>query len=253
MKKLIIANWKANPESIGKAEILAKETEAAIPALKNAEVVIAPPFPFLHSIGSLLARAQLGAQDVWGTGGPYTGMVSARQLKSMGVAYVIVGHSERRIHAGETDAMIQKKLSAVLEHGLKPVLCIGERQRQGSEIPAIAGEQLSAALAGIKKEMLRRLTVAYEPVWAISTTSVASGATTPDGAFRARIYIEKLLVSLFGARAAREARIIYGGSVTPDNVLAFLTEGAMDGALVGGASLDPKKFGEIVSSAAEIA
>ncbi len=249
MKKLIIANWKSNPESAGKAKVLAEKTEAAVSAYKNIEVVVAPPFPFLESVGALLSSVELAAQDVWGMEGPYTGMVSARQLKSLGVTHVIIGHSERRIHAGETDAMIQKKLSAVLAQGLHAVLCIGEYQRQGSEIPAMVGDQLSTALKGIKKEMLRRLTVAYEPVWAISTSAGARGPATPDTAFRARIYIEKILAVLFGARAATAARVIYGGSVAPGNISAFIAEGRMDGALVGGASLDAKKIGAIVRSA----
>src|SRR3989344_257322 len=253
MKKLVIANWKAHPENAAKARALAQDTEVAIAAYKNAEVVIAPPFPFLPVVGSLLTRARLGSQDVWGAEGPYTGMVSARQLKSLGVGYVIVGHSERRIHAGETDEMIHRKVAAVLRRGLKPVLCIGERERQGGEVPVIVGVQLSSALKGLKKEWLGRLIVAYEPVWAISTAAGSTGAATPDSAFRARIYIEKTLVSLFGARTARDVRIIYGGSVTPVNIAAFLAESRMNGVLVGSASLDAKKFGQIVRSAAEVA
>ncbi|MEK7099051.1 MAG: triose-phosphate isomerase [Patescibacteria group bacterium] len=252
MKKLIIANWKANPESAVKATVLAEKIESATSIYKNADIVIAPPFPFLPLVGDMLSRARLGSQDVWNTEGPYTGMVSPRQLKSLGVAYVIIGHSERRIHAGETDDMIQKKLAGALASGLQAVLCVGETERQGSELSAMVGEQVRTALKSIKKEWLRRLTVVYEPVWAISTMADTAGAATPDTAFRARMYIEKILTSLFGGRASRDVRIIYGGSVTPANITSFLTEGAMDGVLVGKASLDPKKIGEIVRLAASL-
>lgn len=252
MKKLIIANWKAHPETARKAHSLARAAEKTASLRGNAEVVIAPPFPFLESVGSLLSRARLGAQDISWTGGDYTGMVAPQHLKSLGVRYVIVGHSERRIHAGETDAMIQKKIFAVLQYDMKAVFCVGEYVRRGGDMPAIVGDQIKTALAGLKPQALKQIIVAYEPVWAISTAAESAGPTTPDSAFRARLYIEKTLVSLFGARATRDARVIYGGSVTPDTVAGFLTDGAMDGVLVGGASLDEKAFGKIVRSAAEI-
>lgn len=253
MRHLIVANWKSNPENIKKAEALALATERKISKYRNIDIVVAPPFPFLDAVGAVLSRARLGAQDVWWADGPYTGAVSVRQVKSMGVRYVIIGHSERRIRMGEDDAMIEKKLHAALEQGVRAILCVGESERHGADVPAVVGEQLNAALAGLKKQVLPRLTIAYEPVWAISTSSGGNGADTPDYAFRARLLIMKALVSLFGANAARDVRVIYGGSVTSRNIAAFLTEGKMDGALVGRASLDPQQFSEIVRSAADVA
>lgn len=252
MKKIIIANWKANPENSAKARALAEATERIAADHPAVEVVVAPPSPFLTEVGAVLAKAVLGSQDAWWTGGPYTGAVSVRQLKSLGVRSVIIGHSERRLYAGETDAMIHKKTAAVLDAGMRAILCVGETDRTDGEMPAMVGEQLRSALAGLKKQLLKRLVIAYEPVWAISTTGGAAGSATPDAAFRARIYIEKTIISLFNTRAARDVRVIYGGSVTPANVASFLSEGNMDGVLVGGQSLDPKKFEEVVRSAADI-
>lgn len=245
----IIANWKANPATPRKAIELARKVERRIGRIKNVEVVIAPPFPFLAGVGRILRRAKLGAQDAFWTGGPYTGEVSPVQLAAVGVSHVIIGHSERRIHLGESDETIQKKLPAVLGRGLAAILCVGERERAGSEIPAIVGTQLEQALAGVKKSHTRNLLVAYEPIWAISTTPGAA-ADTPEGAFRAMLYIRRILSRLYGRPAAESVRVLYGGSVTPENAQAFLREGKMDGALVGGASLDPDEFAEIVRRAA---
>lgn len=250
MKKLIIANWKVHPKNTAKARALADATERIARDHRAIEVVVAPPFPFLADAGAVLKKAVLGSQDAWWADGAYTGGVSPRQLKSLGVAYAIIGHSERRIYAGETDILIEKKVRATLDAGLTVVLCVGETERQDGEMPARVGQQLTTALTGLTKQSLKRLVIAYEPVWAISTTADARGAATPDVAFRARIYIEKTITSLFDTRGARDVRIIYGGSVTPANVASFLSEGNMDGALVGSQSLDPKKFEEVVSHAA---
>ena len=256
MRKIIIANWKMSPDSPGRAAALARKIEREISqlqisVLRNTEIIIAPPFPFLMPVGSALKRVKLGAQDVfWEVAGAYTGEVSWRELKNLKAEYVIIGHSERRVYLGETDEMVNKKLRGVLENGLSAILCIGERERAGGDIPSVVGVELESALAGIKKTFLKNLAVAYEPIWAISTNSGNHGPDTPDNAFRARIYIEKILTDLFGRAAARAVRVIYGGSVTAANTAAFMEEGKMDGVLVGGASLDPKRFGAIVRAAA---
>ena len=246
---LLIANWKANPDAPGRALLLAQKIERMLPASRKAEIVIAPPFPFLPVIGRALKKAKLGAQNVfWEDCGPYTGEVSWCHLRRFGIKYVIVGHSERRIHLGETDEMIAKKMTALLAHGMKPVLCIGERERDEGAIPAIVGEQLRAALSGVKKEWAKNIVIAYEPVWAISTMPDAK-PDTPDNAFRATIYIRKILTDRFGRQEAARCRIIYGGSVSPENISSFLREGKMEGALVGGASLKPDVFAEIIRRA----
>ena len=251
-KTVIIANWKSNPDSPGRAVLLARKIDRGITKYRNTEVVIAPPFPFLSPVRAVLKKSKLGAQNTfWSDCGPFTGEVSWHQLKHLGVSHVIVGHSERKIYLGETDEMINKKVKATLEHGITPILCVGERERKNSEIPDIVGEQLKNALVGIKKSFIKNLIVAYEPIWAISTMPGAR-PDTPDNAFRTMVYIRRTLAGLYGRRAADLIRIIYGGSVNSSNITPFLTEGKMEGALVGGASLNPEEFIKIIGQANKI-
>lgn len=255
-KKIIIANWKMNPGAVAEAQALAKKIERATArqgASGRAEVVIAPPAVFLVPVARVLSRVALGAQNAfWEDAGPYTGEVSPAELKSVGVRYVIVAHSERKANLGETDEMIAKKIAAVTRAGMTAILCIGERHREGADIPAEVGLQVKSALSGLKKKFLRNLIVCYEPVWAISTASGARPAE-PDDAFRAAVYIRKIVGGIFGPAAGREARVIYGGSVTAKNIASFIGAGGMGGALVGAASLNEKEFSEIIRSAAGVA
>lgn len=250
MKKLlIIANWKMNPDAPGRAALLANKIERSLARVRNVDVVIAPPFPFLLPIAAVIKRAKLGSQNVfWQDCGPYTGEVSWHQLKHIKVDYVIVGHSERKIFLGETDEMIHDKVRILLENNMTPILCVGERERVGDDIPEIVGEQIRAALKGIKKSLLKKLVIAYEPIWAISTMPNAR-PDTPASAFQAVIYIRKVMSELYGRTMGDEIQIIYGGSVNAKNIKGFLEEGRMQGALVGGASLDAAEFGEIVAIA----
>lgn len=249
IKPLIIANWKMNPDSAGQAVLLANKIERLISRTHHVEVVLAPPFPFLLSIASVLKRAKLGAQNVcWEDTGPYTGEVSWRQLKHLKVEYVIVGHSERKIFLGETDEMINKKVRALLANGITAVLCVGEQKRTGDDIPEVVGMQIEAALAGVKRGFLKKLVIAYEPIWAISTTLYAKPDTS-ENAFRAMIYIRQVVSKLYGRKASEDITIIYGGSVKAKNIDGFLRDGHMQGALVGGASLNPSEFLEIVKKA----
>lgn len=253
MKKIIVANWKMNPDTPGRAAALAaKYRNIEVSTFRNIELVAAPPFLFLIPVAGALPKGiKLGSQDAfWADVGPYTGETSPHQLKHLKVEYVIIGHSERRIHVGETDEMINKKVRAVLENGLSAILCIGERERTGRDIPSLVGEQIKSALAGVKKQLLKNVVIAYEPVWAISTIPGTKGADTPDSAFRARIYIVKILTELFGQSAVKTIRIIYGGSIGASNAALFLGEGRMDGLLVGGGSLYPKEFAGIVRASA---
>lgn len=251
-KPLIIANWKMNPAVAQEASELALQTEKAAAANPGVETVIAPPFPFLHVVHSSINTVKLGAQNAfWEDVGPFTGEVSWRQLNDTGVSHVIVGHSERRMYLHESDEMVHKKLRAVLGNGMYAVLCIGERQREGNEIPAEAGEQLRGGLQGIKKSLLAKLVVAYEPVWAISTNSGAR-PDTPENAFQAMMYIRKILTTMHDRKTADSVRIIYGGSVNAKNISLFLKDGGMQGALVGSASLQPKEFQEIIRLAGQV-
>lgn len=240
-----------NLSSFEEAEKLVLDLLPNIAKNKKTKVVLCPPFLWLNSLSRKYKKSvSFGAQNVfWKDAGAFTGEVSPPMLRSAGVEYVIIGHSERKIYLGETDEMINKKINAVLQAGLISILCIGERERgEDGEIPGVVADQLKKALEGVNKSQLKKIIIAYEPVWAISTMP-GSKSDTPDNAFRASIFIRKVLADFYGRRAAGEVKIIYGGSVNSANIGAFIKEGKMEGALVGGASLDPAEFSKIVESA----
>lgn len=246
-RPIIIANWKMNPLTFQEAEKLLLDLLPEAAKNKKVEVVICPPFVWLTDLSHKYKKSVVfGGQNVfWKDSGPYTGEISPQMLKSSGVSYVIIGHSERKIHLGETDEMINKRLKAALEAGLVSVLCIGEKERSGDGIPAVVGEQLKKALEGVGKKSVKKLIVAYEPVWAVSTMP-GSQADNPDNAFRAMIFIRKVLTDLYDRKTAEGVKIIYGGSVSSVNIASFFKEGKMEGVLVGGASLDAQEFTKIV-------
>jgi|SRR3990167_8123748 len=235
MRKLIIANWKSNPGSPASAVKLARATD-------RVGIVIAPPHVFLEHVAEVLNKSELGAQDVYGAkSGPYTGEASLNQLKSLGVKYIILGHSERRKYLKESDELIALKVKAALKAGFKVILCVGE----GS---AIRRRGLTASkkfvLNQLKSDIPRRvqkgkLIVAYEPVWAISTFKGAK-PDTPEGASLMISFIKKSLSKI-------KPKVIYGGSVNASNAKAFLKERVIDGALIGGISLKPLEFHKIIS------
>ena len=256
MKKLVVANWKENPESERDAVSLAKRIEKGISKSGKNEVVIAPPFPFLSAVEKVFKRVKLCAQNVfWENKGAYTGEVSPTMLKNSGVEYVIIGHSERR-RLGETDEMLNKKVKASLKAGLKVILCVGEHERKrdlGFRIYELRKAQnyvkwqLEKDLKNIPKSKFlnhKSLIVAYEPVWAISTNK-NSNADTPENALEMIKFIKKFCYSQF---AIRNLPVLYGGSVTSQNAKSFLQYKEIDGALVGGASLKAEEFGKIVKS-----
>lgn len=262
MKKIIIANWKMNPDSIGRAVRIAREISTGILGIKNIEVVIAPPFVYISNL-SALAKAsadkqslthnfQLGAQDTfWENIGPHTGEVSWNQLKHFGVEYVIVGHSEKRAF-GETNEIINKKLKAVLGSGMKAVLCVGEKEKKKDVVfPQEVATELKEGFKNIKKNFLKNLIVVYEPVWAISTNKNAK-ADNPKNVFEMTILIRKEILKMFGKKMAFGISILYGGSVDEKNAADFVRLGKVDGLLVGSASLNPKKFAKIIKNVSEI-
>lgn len=234
MKKLIVANWKSNPGTLREALKLAKASDFK-------DVVIAPPYPYLKQVGKLLKQASLGAQNVfWEDGGPYTGEVSASQLRHLKVKYIIVGHSERRLHLQETDEVINKKIKLVLTSGLKAIICVGENwntRRKGIAVAKrFVANQLKKDLAGIRKQELgsRKLLIAYEPIWAIGTGKTDSAKTSIEMIS----FIKKIL----------DTKVLYGGSVNAKNAAVFLNQKEIDGALIGGASLNPKSFRAIIQA-----
>lgn len=257
-KKLIIANWKMNPQTGKEAEkiLVGYNEQLKTKNLKlKTDVVICPPFVFLNSVGNLLKakshklKAILGAQDIFWenppAGGAYTGEISPAMLEDLKCGYVIVGHSERRKYFGETDEMVNKKLSAALKAKLNVILCVGENYRENhNEIPNIVEGQIASALVNVPKSAINKITVAYEPVWAIGTGI----PDTPEGAMMAAVLIRKTAVGIFGP-SAKNLRVVYGGSVNAENAGNFINHEGIDGVLVGGASLDPVEFAKIIESA----
>ena len=194
-------------------------------------------------------KTKLAAQQVsQERAGPFTGAVSWSQLKSMGASYVIVGHSETRVVSNETDDHIQKKVRMLLEHRMIPVLCVGESRQEEDGPSSDLGERAGRMLKNLQKEALGRLVIAYEPVWAISTT-LGSRPNTPEKTFQAMVYLRRIVTELYGRKNADKTRIIYGGSVTSSNIASFLCEGKIEGVLVGQASLKKDEFLKIVRQA----
>lgn len=232
---------KTAAEGAELARAVAKALEGILGQPGAPDVVLCPPFTALHAVAQAIAGTglRLGAQNVhWAPHGAFTGEIAAPMLVEAGCSYVIVGHSERRQHFGETDQQVALRLRAALEHGLWPILCVGERweERQLGATEARVAEQVRLALQGLSAEQRARVVVAYEPVWAIGT----GRAATAEDASRAADVI----------RAAAEAnlRVLYGGSVSPENAGAFFRAPGIDGALVGGASLDAAAFAAIVQA-----
>lgn len=245
-KPLIAGNWKMH-ELRGEAERLARAVAAGCADLADREVMLAPPFTALDVVAGVVGGSaiQLGAQNVhWESHGAYTGEVSAPMLRDVGCSHVIIGHSERRQHFGETDANVARKVRAAQESGLVPIVCVGETAAEraaGTTLEVIA-RQLHDGLLGPDTTAIASLVVAYEPVWAIGTGEVA----TPDLAQAVHAFIREVLAGLFEPEAAAGCRILYGGSVKPDNVDELMKEPDIDGVLVGGASLDVQAFLRIV-------
>ena len=214
------------------------------------DIVIVPPFTALAKVGERLSNSnnvKLGAQNMsFEKSGAFTGEISAEMLRDLYVRYVVLGHSERRTLFGETDAIVNKKVKAAHEASLKPILCVGETlaERDADKVEEVLETQLRGSLAGLNAKEIAETVIAYEPVWAIGTGRVA----TPEQAQAAHAFIRKTIGLIADASVAEKVRIQYGGSVKPDNAKTLLGQPDIDGALVGGASLDPRAFAEIVKA-----
>lgn len=254
-KKLIIANWKMNPLTLREAQRIFDSSCSAADAADNVDLVIAPPFIYLNDLINYCNEESFGAQDVcWEDptkGGAYTGEVSATMLKKMGVGYVIIGHSERRQYLQEADALIGKKLAATINAGMTAVLCVGEpnevHKKGMSAVKQYIRKQLDGAFKGMKFTVLqsKKLVVAYEPIWAIGT---GAPPTVED----AGEVIDFIRMILDAGYSIKQARILYGGSVNSKNIKGFLQRQGIDGALVGGASVNPKEFSKMIVITATI-
>ncbi len=248
-KPIIGGNWKMNG-TLSSARQLAADLRNALGSYHGVDIVVFPPAPFLPVVQSKLGGSgvQVGAQDVHPkASGAYTSGTSAPMVQSLGCSWTLVGHSERRAWFGDNDERVGHKLAAALAHGLNPVLCVGESraEREGERTIHVIEQQLGSALATYDAGRLGSLVVAYEPVWAIGTGLTA----TPEQAQAVHAFIRGWLARRFGPAFGEAARIQYGGSVNADNAAALLACPDIDGALVGGASLDARSFAQIVYAA----
>ncbi|MCC6191813.1 MAG: triose-phosphate isomerase [Anaerolineales bacterium] len=248
-KPVVAANWKMN-KTVTEAAELAREVLASIESYVGVERVICPSFVALPAVAAVLAGSGVGvgAQNMyWEASGAFTGEVSPAMLTGL-CQYVIVGHSERRQRFGETDETVNKKVKAALPYGLTPIICVGENlaENEAGQTAAVVVRQIRGAYAGLPADQAAKTIVAYEPVWAIGT----GRAATPAGANAViGLHIRGALAELYSSSAADALRIQYGGSVTAANAVELMSQPDIDGALVGGASLKPAEFAEIVKAA----
>jgi len=243
----IAGNWKMY-KTVAEAASFVSELRTAVKDIRDVTVVVAPPFTALHAAAEAArgSNINVAAQDLyWEREGAFTGEVSPAMVKEAGATYAIVGHSERRRLFGDTDAIVNRKALAAIGVGLTPILCIGEtlEERERDQTFAVLDRQVKEGLEQISAEQVAAMVLAYEPVWAIGTGRTASATQAGE----AHAHIRTRLRQWFGGDTAERCRILYGGSVKPDNIRALIEEPDVDGALVGGACLDVRGFAEIVS------
>jgi triosephosphate isomerase len=243
----IAGNWKMF-KTVQAAVVFTKELRIIVKDVADVEIVIAPPFTAIHAVAEAARNTNVGvsAQDVyWEREGAFTGEVSAAMVREAGAAYTIIGHSERRRLFGNTDAMVNRKTMAAFQNGLTPIVCVGEtlEEREANHTLNVLDRQVKEGLDGLTAEQVAELVLAYEPVWAIGTGRNASSAQAGE----AHAHIRQRLRQWFGGDAAEHCHILYGGSVKPDNIRELIAEPDVDGALVGGASLDVASFAAIVT------
>jgi triosephosphate isomerase len=248
-KKLIVGNWKMNKTS-AEAFALAGAIKKNAAIANEVDIVLCPPFTALAAVYNVIngTSIMLGGQNIhWEDSGAYTGEVSAAMLKEAGCKYAIIGHSERRKYFGETNETVSKKLKSALTVKLIPILCIGETllEREDGRAFQVVEDHLRGGLNGIGNEEMQRVVIAYEPVWAIGTGRVA----TPIEAKEMHLFVYELLDKIYGKDVSSSTRVIYGGSVTPENISSLLDESEIRGALVGGASLTAESFSQIIRAA----
>ncbi|MFQ5916653.1 MAG: triose-phosphate isomerase [Candidatus Binatia bacterium] len=244
---LVVANWKMHGTRI-EAQTLARQIYNGVNDLRHVEVALAPPFTALATVADELrgSELRLAAQNVhWEEEGAFTGEISPKMLRETGCTFVLIGHSERRHLFDENDQMVAKKMLALLRAGLLPILCVGEtlQERKKGMTRRVISRQLRAALKGVSKDAIENINVAYEPVWAIGTGQTA----TPEQASHAHRWIREVMNRLFGTTETMQIRILYGGSVRPENAAELARASEVNGLLVGGASLKAEDFLRIVS------
>ena len=247
-KLIIVGNWKMN-KTVAEALALVDDLKRDLANVKEVDIVVCPPFTALESVSKSIldSNLRLGAQNMSEHNfGAHTGEICAGMLKEFSARYVILGHSERRQYQKESDALIAKKALAAHAASLKPIVCVGETlaEREANQTEQVLETQVRGSLAGLTKEQMIETVVAYEPVWAIGTGKTATTQQAQD----AHAFIRGLLVKLFDETVARKVRIQYGGSVKPANARELMEQPDVDGALVGGASLETRSFADIVKN-----
>ena len=245
---IIAGDWKMNKD-IREAKELASDLRNRLSSLSEVKAVLCPPFIALSVVASVIkgSNLELGAQNMhWEKEGAFTGEISAQMLLTAGCKYVILGHSERRILFGETNQMINKKVKSAINAGLIPIICVGEKleEREKGITEEVVEDHIKGAYQNLSIEDAIKTVIAYEPVWAIGTGKTA----TPGQANNVHIFIRNLLSKMYDKKTADSINILYGGSVKPDNSKELLSQSDIDGALVGGASLDSNSFEKIVRS-----
>ena len=253
MYKLIVANWKMN-KTIDEAIFLVKELTKLLGNEKDVDIVLCPPFTALKAVCHELkaSKIKLGAQNMFFEEScAYTGEISGSMLKDTGCEYVILGHSERREVFGENDFLINKKIMAALSHSLSPILCIGEKleERIKGYTEKVIENQLKNCLINVNGNQMSKISIAYEPIWAISRGNPNHKAATAEDAEKGHKFIRSVIANIFDNNIAINLRIIYGGSMKPDNARELLAMPNINGGLVGNASLSAKSFAEIVKAA----
>jgi triosephosphate isomerase len=250
-KPFVAGNWKMNTDSHTSVELVKRIASGFVEtAGQSVTVAVCPPFVYLQSVAKALSSSGIavGAQDIYfELKGAFTGEISASMLKDVGCLYCLCGHSERRHVIGETDELINKKVAAAIVGGLLPILCVGEllEEREASQTNEVVTRQVKEGLAGLNAEKMQAVTIAYEPVWAIGTGLTA----TPEQAQEVHEFIRKLIGQMYDEEIAGEIRILYGGSVKPDNAAELMSQKDIDGSLVGGASMKADDFLAIIQAA----
>ena len=248
-KTIIAGNWKMN-KTASETKKFAEELKTIMPRAKWCETVVCVPYVNIPAAMKAFKdmRVSVGAENLYyEPNGAFTGEVSAEMLKDLGVKYVIIGHSERRQYFGETDIIVNKKVHAALEAGLHPIICVGEslEQREMDVTMELIALQVKSALSGVSADKARKCVIAYEPIWAIGTGKTA----TAEQAGEVCTAIRTVIRGLYGARVARSITIQYGGSMNPKNAAELLSQGDVDGGLIGGAALKADQFVEIINAA----
>jgi triosephosphate isomerase (TIM) len=249
-KRLVVGNWKMNPESIEEAIEIASEINKNTKNFKNTNLVICPPFVFLNEVLKIFFKNKsvyMGSQDIFvGDGVSHTGEVGSLMLKNLSIKYVIIGHSDRR-ESLDDESLVREKLFGTLKDGFKAILCIGEKERNehGDQYNEVKG-QIESAIKKLPKKFIKNLFIAYEPIWAIGKNE--KDAVKPDDLHEMTIFIKRVISDILGIREAEKVAILYGGSVTKNNAKEIIEKGNVSGLLVGRESLKPNNLIELIQS-----